>query len=139
MSIEDFFFSKIKRGSTVLCFGEIDEKIIKDLDLILHTNPSETDKYDIIIFQGVFPTEENVAEKYKNYLKDCGKIIFINEVITDYMYYKYHPYNCLTFGYLRYYEYLENIYDKLKENELKIIDSYRIDSSNILGILESPI
>ena len=94
---------------------------------------STNQKYDIIIFFEIFGkihiNEMSLhIEKSKELLK-CkknGKIIFINNIITKYTQYMYHP-----LSYFRNYLidnciYITDMYDNLRENQLLILDSYRI-------------
>ena len=83
-------------------------------------------KYNIIIFNNLFyqfdlTVIKNKIEKAKSLLKSGGKIIFINNIITYYNQYTYHP-----FSYFFKCIYISDLYDILKENELIILDSNRI-------------
>jgi len=126
--MEEFISSKIKKGALILCHSESLRGDLGGIELKIDFEPSDKYKYDIIIF------DDTIANSYKNYLKEGGKMILIIDVMTNY---NYHPYNCLSniaFGYLKKYEYLEDVYDKLRENDLRIIDSYRLDTYDILGL-----
>ena len=91
------------------------------------------EKYDNIIFFEIF-SKINIndmslhIEKSKELLRSqkYGKIIFINNIITRYTQYMYHP-----FSYFRNYlidncVYITDMYDKIRENQLVVLDSYRI-------------
>ena len=126
--MEEFILSKIKKDALILYHSESLRGDLDGLELKIDFEPSDEYKYDIIIF------DDTIVDSYKNYLKEDGKMILIIDVMTNY---NYHPYKCLnniTFGYLKKYEYLEDVYDKLRENDLKIIDSYRLDTYNIIGL-----
>ena len=94
---------------------------------------NENNKYDNIIFFDIFCKFDNkniekILEKSKTLLKNYynSNIIFINNLITKYNQYMYHP-----ISYFREYfydncVYITDMYDKLRENELYIIDSYRL-------------
>jgi hypothetical protein len=126
--MEEFISSKIKKDALILCHSQTLKGDLDGLELKIDFIPSDQYKYDIIIFDDI------IIDSYKNYLKEGGKMILIIDVMTNY---NYHPYNCLsniTFGYLKKYEYLEDVYDKLRENDLRIIDSYRLDTYDIIGL-----
>ena len=134
--VEEFLLSKLRNKSYILCSEVFKEYLeIKNIKVDYKNENQEENKYDIIIIDEDI-RDDNIS-KNKKYLKDDGKLIFIVDVITSLFWYKYHPYNCLSnisFGYISCYDYLENIYDRLRSNNLKIIDSYRLNTKNIVGL-----
>jgi hypothetical protein len=106
------------------------ELIIKNIKLENLELEKEEIFYDYIIIYNLFSNLENIIlktlEKIKKLLKKNGHIIFINDIITRYVQYYYHP-----FSYLRYILfgkciYFCDIYDKIRQYELNIIDSDRL-------------
>lgn len=97
----------------------------------------ENTKYNNIIFFDIFCkiNDENIQkiiEKSKFLLKiRNSNLIFINNIITKYNQYMYHP-----FSYIRdcLYDncvYMTDIYDKIRNNGLYVIDSDRLFTFNI--------
>jgi len=98
----------------------------------------ENIKYNNIIFFNIFckfkdEEIEKLLEKSKLLLKNINSsnLIFINNIITKYNQYIYHP-----FSYIRDYfcdncVYITDMYDKLRNNGLYVIDSYRLFTFNI--------
>lgn len=95
---------------------------------IIEFDPIE--KYNNIIIFDLFNDSKNNIETtitiVKKFLKKYGKIIFINDIITKYTQYMYHP-----LSYFRQYFsnkciYIDDIFDILKFNKLYIIDSFRL-------------
>jgi hypothetical protein len=90
-------------------------------------NPIE--KYNNIIIFDLFNNKndiESTIEIVKKFVKKYGKIIFINDIITKYSQYMYHP-----FSYFRDYfttkcMYIDDIYDIIRFNNLYIIDCFRL-------------
>jgi hypothetical protein len=98
----------------------------------------DTIKYNSIIFFDIFckfndENIEKILEKSKLLLKNINSsnLIFINNIITKYNQYMYHP-----FSYIRGYlcdncVYITDIYDKIRNNGLYVIDSDRLFTFNI--------
>jgi hypothetical protein len=90
----------------------------------------ENELYDIIICYNSFSKKEINFEKLKKTLTKRGKVIFINELITSFIQYKYHP-----FSYVRYLFntpiYISNVFDELRQNDLIVIDVDRIYNVNL--------
>ncbi len=134
----------IEEKNIKIDYINISENIIKNLikndetkNINFYSNDILTfltnEKYDNIIFFEIF-SKVNIndinkhIEKSKEllYSQNNGKIIFINNIITRYTQYMYHP-----FSYFRNYLidnciYITDMYDKLRENQLIVLDSYRI-------------
>ena len=87
--------------------------------------------YDIIIFFDLFCKFSNEIistklEKCKLLLKPNGSIIFINNIITKYNQYAYHPISYFRSFFIDNCIYISDLYDKIRENEMYVIDSYRL-------------
>jgi cyclopropane fatty-acyl-phospholipid synthase-like methyltransferase len=87
--------------------------------------------YDIIIFFDLFSKFSNEIistklEKCKLLLKPNGSIIFINNIITKYNQYAYHPISYFRSFFIDNCIYISDLYDKIRENEMYVIDSYRL-------------
>lgn len=83
-------------------------------------------KYDIIIFCNLFcEFNLNIIKEKINFSRKLlnreGKIIFINNIITYYNQYIYHP-----FSYFLKCIYISDLYDIINNEDLKILDSNRI-------------
>jgi cyclopropane fatty-acyl-phospholipid synthase-like methyltransferase len=120
-----------------LNYTEIVKKKLKEYDydkIIFINNDIEeiTEKnYDNIIFFDLFSKFNNdkikfKIEKCKFLLKNNGSLIFINNIITKYNQYIYHPLSYIRSFFIDNCIYMSDMYDKIKENELYIIDSYRL-------------
>lgn len=90
----------------------------------------ENDMYDIIIFYDLFLNKETDVnkqiEKSKKLLTINGKIIFINNIITNYNQYKFHIFSYLKCFYFGRTNYIDDIFEEIRNNELYIIDFDRI-------------
>lgn len=142
----EIFKQKIKKNSKLLIDSNDTQVIIKNIDLInelnltVHLDEEENtnqEYYDniIITYLEKYNTIElsNLFKKYKRMLKPNGKIMIINkkilsqhELITNIFYY-IHQYSGIDFQNI----YDNNLYNILYENELKIIDNYRLLSDSI--------
>lgn len=131
---EDIFINKIKRNRKILIKrykyeGEIifnDFKIVKDKNLTINTIDKNV-KYDIVIFENFFYSKEDINEVLQKY-KYTDLLMFIENVSLTYESY----FNILKdyTGINIEYMYIGNIFDILRQNELKVIDSYRLESKN---------
>jgi hypothetical protein len=97
----------------------------------------ENTKYNNIIFFDIFCkiNDENIQkiiEKSKLLLKiRNSNLIFINNIITKQNQYIYHPISYIRDYFCDNCIYITDLYDKLKNNELYVIDSYRLFTFNI--------
>ena len=131
---EDIFINKIKRNRKILIKrykyeGEIifnDLKIVKDKNLTINTIDNN-EKYDIIIFENFFYSKEDINEVLQKY-KYTDLLMFIENVSLTYESYfnVLKDYTGINLEYI----YIGNIFDILRQNELKVIDSYRLESKN---------
>ena len=131
---EDIFINKIKRNRKILIKrykyeGEIifnDLKIVKDKNLTINTIDNN-EKYDIIIFENFFYSKEDINEVLQKY-KYSDLLMFIENVSLTYESYfnVLKDYTGINLEYI----YIGNIFDILRQNELKVIDSYRLESKN---------
>lgn len=131
---EDIFLHKIKRNKKILikrfsCEIDIifiDLKIVKDKNLSISTTENNQ-TYDIIIFENFFYSKEDINEVLQKY-KYTDLLMFIENVSLTYKSY----FNVLKdyIGINLEYIYIGNIFDILRQNELKVIDSYRLESKN---------
>ena len=131
---EDIFIHKIKRNKKILikrfsCEIDIifiDLKIVKDKNLSISTTENNQ-TYDIIIFENFFYSKEDINEVLQKY-KYTDLLMFIENVSLTYKSY----FNVLKdyIGINLEYIYIGNIFDILRQNELKVIDSYRLESKN---------
>lgn len=131
---EDIFLHKIKRNKKILIkrfspetdiiFNDI--KIVKDKNLIINTIENN-EKYDIIIFENFFYSKEDINEVLQKY-KYTDLLMFIETVSLTYK----SSFNILKnyTGINLEYIYIGTIFDILRQNELKVIDSYRLESKN---------
>ena len=131
---EDIFLHKIKKNRKILIkrynyetdiiFDDL--KIVKDKNLSI-TTIENNKKYDIIIFENFFYSKENINEVLEKY-KYTDLLMFIENVSLTYESY----FNVLKdyIGINLEYMYIGNIFDILRQNELKAIDSYRLESKN---------
>jgi hypothetical protein len=131
---EDIFLHKIKRNKKILIkrfskeidiiFNDI--KIVKDKNLSINTIENN-EKYDIIIFENFFYSKEDINEVLQKY-KYTDLLMFIENVSLTYN----SSFNILKnyTGINLEYIYIGTIFDILRENELKVIDSYRLESKN---------
>ena len=94
---------------------------------------NENNKYDNIIFFDIFCKFDNkniekILEKSKTLLKNYynSNIIFINNLITKYNQYAYHPISYFRSFFIDNCIYISDLYDKIRENEMYVIDSYRL-------------
>lgn len=137
--IEYIFNTKIKRNQVVLnsTYFEIeDENTLKKLEemninVINNLNIDEEENenfYDIIIFYNVF--SDFKKEKTKNILKKNGRIIFINNIITNYNQFLFHPFSYLQCFFVKSI-YIKDFFDEIRKNELTIKDFDRIGNVNI--------
>jgi hypothetical protein len=139
-----FLISKISLMSNVLCSSLLKLYIDKNLDIvdllkikIDYFNENKLDsidfKYDYILFFDLLNNKESyitdVLNSFIFSLKDDGKIVFINSLISNYSIYKYSPINLFTIRY----KYIDNIYDLIRSNNLYIRDSFRINSNTFLS------
>jgi cyclopropane fatty-acyl-phospholipid synthase-like methyltransferase len=105
-----------------------------DYNKIIFTNKDLDDikeKYDNIIFFDLFCqfTDQKISsklEKCKLILNNYGTLIFINNIITKYNQYAYHPISFLRTFFIDNCVYMSDLYDKIRENEMYVIDSYRL-------------
>ena len=94
-------------------------------------------KFNNIIFFDLFSLfldsdVNNIINTSKIFLKnEYSAFIFGNNVVTKYFNYMYHPISYINYLFKNNI-YIENMYDKLRENDLYIIDSHRIDTKEIL-------
>jgi hypothetical protein len=131
---EDIFLHKIKRNKKILikrfsCEIDIifiDLKIVKDKNLSISTTENNQ-TYDIIIFENFFYSKEDINEVLQKY-KYTDLLMFIENVSLTYK----SSFNILKdyIGINLEYIYIGNIFDILRQNELKVIDSYRLESKN---------
>jgi hypothetical protein len=131
---EDIFLHKIKRNKKILikrfsCEIDIifnDLKIVKDKNLSISTMENNQ-TYDIIIFENFFYSKEDINEVLQKY-KYTDLLMFIENVSLTYK----SSFNILKdyIGINLEYIYIGNIFDILRQNELKVIDSYRLESKN---------
>lgn len=143
-SIYDSIFDKINYGHKVLNINFDNNKIISQKNISITTINikenlnnylKETNKYDTIIFNEIFSNllEDKiniVLEKLKDVSLNHTKIFFINNIITNFNQYYYHPFSILKiFGYP---VYMENMYDVIRNNNLVIINVDRANSYNLI-------
>jgi cyclopropane fatty-acyl-phospholipid synthase-like methyltransferase len=110
-----------------------------DYNKIIFTNKDLNDikeKYDNIIFFDLFCqfTDQKISnklEKCKLILNNYGTLIFINNIITKYNQYAYHPISFLRTFFIDNCVYMSDLYDKIRENEMYVIDSYRLFTFHI--------
>jgi len=131
---EDIFLHKIKKNKKILIkrfSSEIDIifndiKIVKDKNLSINTTENN-EKYDIIIFENFFYSKEDINEVLQKY-KYTDLLMFIENVSLTYK----SSFNVLKdyIGINLEYIYIGTIFDILRQNELKVIDSYRLESKN---------
>ena len=131
---EDIFLHKIKRNKKILIkrfsteidiiFNDI--KIVKDKNLSINTTENN-EKYDIIIFENFFYSKEDINDILQKY-KYTDLLMFIETVSLTYK----SSFNILKnyTGINLEYIYIGTIFDILRQNELKVIDSYRLESKN---------
>ena len=95
----------------------------------------ENDIYDIIIFYDLFLNKDTVVndiiEKSKKILSLNGKIIFINNIVTNYSQYKYHPFSYLKCFYFGRTNYIDDIFDEIRYKGLYVIDFDRLYTINL--------
>ena len=138
-SIYDNIYEKIKFNDKILDIRFDDIVQIKVNKIInIHKNHNlylkEKSKYDVIIFNQLFTNLSdykihNILEKLKDISFSHTKIFFINNIITNFNQYYYHPFSFLkVFGYPVYMEYM---YDNIRNCDLKIINSERINSYDL--------
>jgi hypothetical protein len=130
--------TKIKKNTKIL---NIQPNYIKleNNDVIFEKNikiknslsiDDETEIYDIIIFYDLFLNTDknisNILQKSKKLLSIKGKIIFINNIVTNYNQYKFHPFSYLRCFYFGRANYIDDIFDEIRRNDLHVIDFDRI-------------
>ena len=130
----EIFLHKIKPGKTVIIntdntIIDLNESIITSRKLYVdNTKDFITDtQFDIIIIENVIMTEElydQVIIKVKKILKENGIIMFINNIYKN----NIHK-NFLWFLNINF-ECLDDIFTKLINYDLKIIDNYRLHTSS---------
>ena len=131
---EDIFLHKTKKNKKILikrwfCKDDImfDKlKIVKDKNLKISTEDVEQ-KYDIVIFENLFYANENINEVINKY-KNNNLIMFIERVTLSNKSWLNILKNCT--GFNLEYTYIEDIFDILRQNDLKIIDNYRLESNS---------
>lgn len=155
----EIFIHKIKHGSRILLNTdknniELNNDIINTMLLsIQNIKTLETIDltFDVIIFENIFnsitcnsndSTMNKLIQDYKKYLKLNGVIMFINTVSL-------YPDNSVIIPTVNYWInfitgidicpiYIDDVYTKLRENDLRVIDSYRL-ISNDYKVLQSDI
>ena len=138
-SYEDIFLHKIKRNTKILikrynCNSKIifnDLKIVKDKNLTI-TTVDDKQKYDIVIFENLFYSTENIIEIIDKY-KDNDLIMFIENVSLKYKSHFDFLMECIGLNLKN--MYIGDIFDFLRNNNrLKVIDSYRLETKNTYEI-----
>jgi len=131
---EDIFSYKIKKNKNILIkrynyeieilFNNLE--IVKDKNLSINTVDNNK-KYDIIIFENFFYSKEDINKVLQKY-KYTDLLMFIENVSLTYeSYFKVlKEYTGFNLEYI----YIGNIFDILRHNELKTIDSYRLETKN---------
>lgn len=115
------------------------EKDYNKIEFYSHTifEINENNKYNNIIFFNIFYKFDNqniekLLEKSKLLLKNTNSnLIFINNIITKYNQYMYHPISYIRDYFCDNCIYISDIYDKLIINGLYVIDSYRLFTFDI--------
>lgn len=140
----DNIFDKIKNNSKVLDIRFDDTKVVSEKNISissinikenLNNYLRENSKYDTIIFNQLFTNLKEdkiniILEKLKDISFQHTKIFFINNIITNFNQYYYHPFSFLKiFGYP---VYMENMYDNIREHDMNIINSDRANSYNLI-------
>ena len=139
MMLEYIFNNKIKQNQIVLntTYFEVDNentlKKIEKLNITIINNlnieeEENENSYDIIIFYNVL--NDFKKEKTKKLLKKDGKIIFINNIITNYNQFLFHPLSYLHCFFVKPI-YISDFFDQIRKNELTIKDFDRIDTINV--------
>lgn len=101
------------------------------------SNFKTSKKFNNIIFFELFSTFSdeiinNNINNSKSLLKnEYSNIIFINTVITKYFNYMYHPISYINYLFKNN-VYIEDMFDKIRQNNLYLVDSHRINTVEIL-------
>jgi hypothetical protein len=142
---------EIKKLNLELHFLHIDSKNIYKLNMELEkynykkiffysesiSNFKTSKKFNNIIFFELFSafSDEiinNNINNSKSLLKnEYSNIIFINTVITKYFNYMYHPISYINYLFKNN-VYIEDMFDKIRQNNLYLVDSHRINTVEIL-------
>jgi hypothetical protein len=142
---------EIKKLNLELHFLHIDSKNIYKLNMELEKynyrkiffhsesifNFKTSKKFNNIIFFELFSafSDEiinNNINNSKSLLKnEYSNIIFINTVITKYFNYMYHPISYINYLFKNN-VYIEDMFDKIRQNNLYLVDSHRINTVEIL-------
>jgi hypothetical protein len=136
--------SKINKNEKILNIHpdyinfENNHNIISERNIKIKNSSSidnEKDNYDIIIFYDLFLNTNTVVneiiEKSKRKLSLNGKIIFINNIVTNYSQYRYHPFSYLRCFYFGRANYIDDIFDEIRFNGLYVIDFDRLYTINL--------
>ena len=100
-------------------------------------NFTSVKKFNNIIFFDLFTLFSDdiintTIENSKPLLKsEYSNIIFVNNVVTRYSIYMYHPISYINYL-TRNNVYIEDMFDKLRNNNLYLVDSHRLDTFEIL-------
>jgi len=155
----EIFIHKIKHGSKLLLNTnknniELNNDIVTTMLLSIHNIKTEEiteSTFDVIIFENIFnsitgnstnTTLNKLIQDYKKYLNINGVIMFVNTVSM-------YPDNSIIISNMNYWInvitgvdicpiYIDDVYTKLRENDLRVIDSYRL-ISNDYRVLQSDI
>jgi hypothetical protein len=144
----DILYNKINNSSNILIIDKnyenfFDENIlIKKKIKVQNSSYSdffeilEEKKFDFIIFYDLFSKSDKLIQKNLDkghkLLKNRGHIILINNVITNYSQYTYHPLSYLQKYIFGKSVYLNNLEDTLKEFDFKIINLTRLYTINFI-------
>ena len=141
-SIYNNIFEKIKYNNKILNIRFDDNFVINDDQITIENiniknydmYVKENSKYDVIICNQLFTNMsddkiQHILEKLKDISFSHTKIIFINNIITNFNQYYYHPFSFLKiFGKSVYMEYM---YDIIRDCNMNIINTDRVYSYDL--------